>query len=221
MSEAASARPRRPAQTGTDKRYDRAYFERWYHAPGTKIRSRADLERKVLLAVAACEYVIGGPLRTVLDVGAGEGEWGLVLRRLRPRASYVGVEPSAYAVGRPGARRSLRLATLDALEELGFTQPFDLVVCSDVLHYIATPQLRRGLPQLARLVSGMAFCDLFVTGDAAAGDMRGWHRRTAAFYRAAFAAADVVSCGLHCYVSRERAAFLWALEKGANPDSSR
>lgn len=197
------------------KRYDRAYFEKWYHAPGTRIRRRADLARKVALAVAACEYVIGGPVRSVLDVGAGEGEWGLVLRQLRPRASYVGVEPSTYAVERYGARRGLRLGALDTLDDCGFTAPFDLVVCSDVLHYLDTPTLRRGLPQLSRLVSGMAFCDLFVAGDAAAGDMRGWNRRTASFYRSAFAAADLVACGLHCYVPRERAEFLWALEKAS------
>ncbi len=195
------------------KRYDRAYFEKWYHDPATRIRRRADLERKVALAVGACEYVIGGPVRSVLDVGAGEGEWGLALRRLCPRATYVGVEPSEYAVERYGARRGLVRGGLTDLDALGFTSPFDLVVCSDVLHYVDTAALRRGLPQMARLVSGMAFCDLFVSGDAAGGDMRHWQRRTAAFYRRAFAAADLVACGLHCYVPRERAEFLWALER--------
>ena len=34
------------------KRYDRAYFERWYHDPGTRIHLRVAVERKVRLAEA-------------------------------------------------------------------------------------------------------------------------------------------------------------------------
>ena len=54
------------------KRYDRAYFDHWYR--GERVRPRAELERRVRLALAAAEYALGRPVRRALDVGCGEGE---------------------------------------------------------------------------------------------------------------------------------------------------
>ena len=59
----------------TTKRYDRAYFDHWYRGRN-RVSSRDEVRRKVALAVAACEYFIRHPLRSVLDVGCGEGYVG-------------------------------------------------------------------------------------------------------------------------------------------------
>ena len=48
------------------KLYDRAYFEHWYHDRDTRILMRGSLERKVALAVAAAEFVMGRKIRSVL-----------------------------------------------------------------------------------------------------------------------------------------------------------
>ena len=45
------------------KRYDRAYFDRWYRRGG--IGGARRLARKVALAVATAEYHLERPLRTV------------------------------------------------------------------------------------------------------------------------------------------------------------
>ena len=116
------------------KRYDRAYFDRWYR--DRRIGSAADLARTVAFAVAVTEQVVGRPLRSVLDVGAGEGRWQPMLHRLRPRARYAGVDSSEWAVERWGRRRNLRLGSIDTLDRLGLDGPFDLIVVADVMHYL-------------------------------------------------------------------------------------
>src|SRR5690606_26687004 len=56
-----------------DKTYDQAYFDRWYRDGG--IGGRQRLARKVALAVATAEYHLERPLKSVLDIGCGEGAW--------------------------------------------------------------------------------------------------------------------------------------------------
>src|SRR3954454_12633035 len=107
------------------KAYDRAYFDKWYRNPRHAVSSRQQLERKVGLAVAVAEYYLGRTIRNVLDVGCGEGVWLAPLRRLRPRAEYLGLDSSEYAIARYGRARNLRLATFGQLAELRFDHRFD------------------------------------------------------------------------------------------------
>ena len=195
---------------GGDKRYDRAYFERWYRARATA--GHADLARKVALAVAVAEFYLQRPIRNVLDVGCGEGSWRAPLLKLRPRLEYQGVDASEYAVERYGRTRNLALATFGQLGQLRFGQAADLLVCSDVIHYVPTPELRRGLAGLPELCDGVAFLELYTAGDRIAGDFEGFIPRPAARYRRWFREAGFVSCGSQCYLSPNLHANAVALE---------
>src|SRR4051812_29476109 len=93
------------------KAYDRAYYDRWYRNPRTKIATAAGLRRKVHLAVSAAEFMLARPIESVLDVGCGEGSWRAPLLRLRPGIEYQGIEASDYVVSRFGRRRNIRLGT--------------------------------------------------------------------------------------------------------------
>ena len=90
------------------KTYDRAYFDRWYRNGG--IGGAARLARKVALAVATAEYHLERPIRSVIDIGCGEGAWRAQLLKLRPRLDYIGFDSSDYAVGRYGRSRNLHFA---------------------------------------------------------------------------------------------------------------
>ena len=85
------------------KTYDRAYFDRWYRHGG--IGHAARLARKVALAVATAEYHLERPIRSVLDIGCGEGPWRAPLLKLRPNVQYLGFDSSDYAIARHGRRR--------------------------------------------------------------------------------------------------------------------
>ncbi|KAB2953127.1 MAG: methyltransferase, partial [Thermoanaerobaculia bacterium] len=46
------------------KTYDRAYFERWYRRPASRLETPAELRRKVAMAVAIAERYLGRALRS-------------------------------------------------------------------------------------------------------------------------------------------------------------
>jgi SAM-dependent methyltransferase len=181
------------------KQYDRAYFDRWYRREG--IGGARRLARKVALAVATAEYHLERPLRSVLDVGCGEGAWRAPLLKLRPRLRYLGFDASEYAVARFGARRNLHMARFADFRYLRPCAPVDLLVCSDVIHYLSTRELDRGLPGLAQLCRGIAFLETFAREDGALGDDHGFIARPARFYRQRFEAAGFRALGSHCWLS--------------------
>lgn len=186
------------------KHYDRDYFERWYRDPALKreaIGGAARLSRKVAMAVATAEYWLERPLRSVLDVGCGEGAWQPSLKKLRPKATYMGFDSSAYAVERYGRRRNVHLATFGDFASLRPGPPADLVVCSDVMHYLDTRELDAGLPGLAELCGGVAFLETFTREDDIDGDTADFRRRPARFYRARFEAAGFTALGSHLWLS--------------------
>jgi SAM-dependent methyltransferase len=189
-----------PGANPETKRYDRAYFDRWYRGQ-TRVHAEGEVRRKVALAIALSEYFLRRPLRSVLDVGCGEGAWLPHLRTLRPRLSYTGIDPSEYVVKRYGLERNIRRAGFAELASLGITRRFDLVICSDVLHYVPDGELRTGLPELARLVGGMAYLEILTGEDEIVGDLDGLLRRPAAFYRRLFKSHGLVQAGPFCWLS--------------------
>lgn len=207
MRRAAGSRP-------TDKVYDRAYFDRWYRDPRWTVVHQGVLARRVQLAVAASEYLLEREVRTVLDVGCGEGPWREFLRAARPKVRYTGVDSSTYAVKRYGRARNLRLGSLGTLARLDLDPPYDLIVCSDVLHYVETDEARRGLKAIERMLGGVAFIEMFAKEDATEGDQEGFQMRPAATYRRLFREAHLTPIGLHCYVGRSLQRELITFERG-------
>ncbi|GAB1408207.1 class I SAM-dependent methyltransferase [Thermomonas brevis] len=181
------------------KTYDRAYFDRWYRSGG--IGGAARLARKVALAVATAEYHLERPIRSVIDIGCGEGAWRAPLLRLRPALAYIGFDASEYAIARYGRRRNLHLARFADFGHLRPCPPADLLICSDILHYLPTRELDRGLPALADLCGGVAFVEMFVRGDDAVGDEDQFHQRPAAFYRKRLRGVGLRALGSHCWLS--------------------
>jgi SAM-dependent methyltransferase len=196
------------------KRYDERYFERWYRGSRTRVHSPDDVERKVHLAVAAAEYMLGRDIVSVLDVGAGEGAWQPIVRRLRPGVRYLGVEPSEYAVQKFGVRRNLVRGSLDALDGAGVRGKFDLIVCADVLNYVGARELRRGLEQIADLLRGVAYLELYTSEDELTGDLHNIDLQPPSHYRRLLRQAGFIRCGMHCYASDSIASKVTAMEGG-------
>ena len=194
------------------KVYDRAYFDQWYRHPRHSVSSPQALERKVALALAVAEYYLGRSVRDVLDVGCGEGVWRKPLKKLRPHVNYLGLDSSEYAIARYGRARNLRQATFGQLGELRFDTNFDLIVCSDVLHYVPAAEMRRGLRGIAEMLAGVAFLELFTSRDSPDGDKRGFIARSPSWYLSTFSAAGLNPCGSHCYLGPKLQGCVAALE---------
>jgi len=197
------------------KQYDRHYYDRWYRHSRDALAHAGLLPRRVQMAVSAAEYVLERPIRSVLDVGCGEARWRAMLRHVRPGIRYVGIDPSDYVVRRFGRTRNIRLGRFGDLGRLGLKRRFDLIVCSDVLHYVPRAEVRPGLRAIARLLGGVAFIEVFTGDDDTVGDEEEFQRRSRAAYLRLFRDAGLAHLGLHCYAgpaSRDR---LMALERGA------
>jgi len=194
------------------KRYDRAYFDRWYRHPETRIRTEGELRYKVAMVVATAELVLGRAVRSVLDVGCGEARWFPELRRIRPKVRYTGVDSSDYVVGRFSRTRNVRKGSFETIGELGLRGEFDVIVCADVMHYLDRPELRDGLAALVPLLRGVAYFDIAVREDEPEGDLKHWKDRPASWYRRQFHDAGLVDLGMQCWGTTEARIHRSALE---------
>lgn len=195
------------------KTYDASYYDRWYHDPRSRVTNRTLVRRKAALALAATEHLLEHPVRNVLDVGCGEAPWRGALLDQRPRLRYTGVDPSAWAAKRWGASRGVLHGGLTDLANLPLRGPFDLVVCSDVLHYVTDADLRQGVAAMAGLARGLLWLEAFTSEDDFEGDVEGFRPRPARWYRAAFRRAGLVPLGLWLHASPAVAHRVAALER--------
>ena len=141
----------------------------------------------------------------MVDIGCGEAPWCPVLRSLRKDIRYVGIESSDYALERYGRTRNIRRGSLAELASMRLPRSVDLVVCADVLQYVETREIERGLKAIARMLGGIAYIETFTTADAMEGDRDRWHDRSAADYRKLFRRAGLTQCGPYCWANAETA----------------
>jgi SAM-dependent methyltransferase len=193
--------------------YDRAYFDKWYRHPRHRVKSPLDIARQIRFVVSAAEYLLERPVRRVLDVGAGEGNWLPPLRKVRPGVKYYGVDASAYAVRRWGTRRNIRLGTFGTLGTLGLPDAFDVVLCCGVLMYVDPDELRVGLREIARLSAGVCYFEVFTSADDASGDFNQRAARSPGWWRREIESAGFVNCGMHLWLPRRMAGLASAMER--------
>ncbi|HEX6638085.1 MAG TPA: class I SAM-dependent methyltransferase [Steroidobacteraceae bacterium] len=129
-------------------RFDHDYYQRFYYDPRTAVVSRAEMNARARLIAAYATHV-GLPVRRILDAGCGIGLLRAPLQRAFPHAQYVGLEYSEYLCERYGWRQGSLATFAD--------DPFDLVVCYDVLQYLDDYTAARALANLARLVRGVLY----------------------------------------------------------------
>jgi SAM-dependent methyltransferase len=194
------------------KRYDRAYFDKWYR--NEQVNAPAEVRRKAALAVAAAEYFLQRDLRSVLDIGCGEGAWLPHLRALRPRVKYLGLDPSTYAVQQFGRTRNIQLAAFGDLPSLRLKRTFDLIVCSDVLHYVEEAEIKAGVREIVRLCEGVAYLEVLTEEDDIVGDLEGLIARPASWYRRVFTRAGMVHVAPYIWLGTSMQPIASALEVG-------
>jgi predicted TPR repeat methyltransferase len=156
-------------------------------------------------------------VRSVLDVGCGEAVWRAPLRALRPGIHYQGVDASEYVVARYGRSRNIGLARFGQLEHLRFDRRFDLIVCTDVLHYLKPAEIRAGLSGISDMLEGVAFLEVFTSKDGVDGDLEGFHSRAPSWYLRAFGEAGLLPCGSHGYLGPRLERRVAALERAQLP----
>ena len=193
--------------------FDASFYQRYYRDPRTRVASRADTVRLGRFVCAYTAY-LGFTVRRVLDAGCGLGHMQTPVREFFPRAGYVGLETSDYLCRKYGWVRGSVAGYRPAA-------PFDLVLCHDVLQYLAEREAVRALANLARLCRGALYFSVLTAED--------WRRnadrartdasvslRPAAWYRARLAR-HFRPLGGGLLVRRGYDPLLWELERPWRP----
>ena len=188
--------------------FGREYYQRYYFDPRTAVASRSEMQARARLIAAFVAHA-GLPVRSILEVGCGTGMLGTALRRLLPRARYVGLESSDYLCRRYGWLHG-------RIEDYRARAPFDLLICYDVLQYLEAAAARRALANFGRLCRGVLYFtaltryDYQQNCDQARTDAD-VHLRGARWYRTRLAR-QFREAGLGFWLRRGAPLTLWELE---------
>lgn len=163
--------------------FDRAYYERFYLNPRTRVLDRAHVDK---LGNFVCSYLtyLELPVKRTLDMGCGIGLWRGVIARHFPRASYQGVEYSSYLCERHGWEQG-------SVVDYTSKRPFDLVICQGVLPYLSARDAKRAIGNLAVLTKGALYLEAVTREDWDGGVLdkrrtdKAMQLRSAAWYRRA------------------------------------
>jgi len=141
--------------------FDAGFYRRYYLDSRTRVASRADALKLGRFLCAFVDY-LGFTVRRVLDAGCGLGHLRAPVREFFPRARYVGLETSDYLCRRHGWVQA-------SVADYAPKQPFDLVICHDVLQYLEDDRVAsQALRNLGRLCRGALYFSVLTTED--------WHR---------------------------------------------
>ncbi len=183
------------------KRYDAAYFRRFYLDRRTRLFEPRERRARVAVVVASAERWLGRRLRSTLDFGCGTALWGRDLARLRPAASYLGIDPStALRAGRRGSFE-LRRGAIGEVIGLPAGRRFDLVLAVDMLHYLGAPDVDAALAALVPRARGLLVFDLMTSADPIEGDLDGLRRRSPSWWIRRFVGHGLVPVGQHLYLA--------------------
>ena len=131
------------------ERFGREYYRRFYRDGRTSVTSRREMAARAQL-IAAYTRHIDCPVASILDAGCGLGLMRTPLLRALPGATYVGLEYSEYLCERHGWVQG-------SVADFKARQPFDLVICFDVLQYLDDAAAAQAMSNLARLCRGVLF----------------------------------------------------------------
>lgn len=133
----------------TKERFGRAYYQRFYRNAHSSVTSQAEMTARANLIAAYVKH-IDCPVGSILDAGCGLGLMRTALLRTLPGATYVGLEYSAYLCEKYGWLNG-------SIADYRPRQPFDLVVCYDVLQYLDDASATKAMRNFANLCRGVLF----------------------------------------------------------------
>jgi 2-polyprenyl-3-methyl-5-hydroxy-6-metoxy-1,4-benzoquinol methylase len=188
--------------------FDKAYYDRFYRNPKTRAVTPAAARRQAAFIAAYLRH-LELPIDRIVDVGCGVGTCLRALARQYPRAVTQGVEFSTYLCERYGWQ-------VGSVVDYEADQPFDLVVCNDVLAYLAESECARAIANLARLCRGALYLGILTADDAELYDPERTdarqHLRPAAWYRRRLQR-YFVNVGGGLYLKRPVDITVWTLDR--------
>ena len=135
-------------------RFDKAYYDRYYRNPATRVCSPREVQRQGEFIAAYLRH-LEVPVKSVLDIGCGLGRLLGTLAAAFPKARAVGVESSPYLCDAMGWEAG-------SLPDFPTVRHYDLVICYDVLSYLNDDPAAESIKTLGQ---ADATCALFRRAD--------------------------------------------------------
>ena len=189
-------------------RFDKAYYDRYYRNPGTRVCSPGEVQRQGDFVAAYLRH-LEVPVRSVIDIGCGLGRLLSTLAEAFPKAHALGVESSAYLCAELGWESG-------ALPDYPTHRQYDLVVCYDVLSYLEDDDAAEAIKALGELTRQALYfgtltledrelCDPVRTDTDVYLRSNRWYRRRLGRYF------EAVGGGL--WLKKPIQAFIWTLDR--------
>jgi SAM-dependent methyltransferase len=137
--------------------FDRSYYDRFYGGSREQRAYHRDEER---LGDFVCAYLkyLEQPVRNVVDIGCGFGQWREIIAKHFPKARYTGVERSEYLCQEFGWKQGSAV-------DFKSRTPFDLVICKDTLQYLSATDFALAVRNLASLCRGALYASMLTKED--------------------------------------------------------
>jgi SAM-dependent methyltransferase len=152
---------------------------------------------EVAFVLAFCRH-IGVDVKRFTDAGAGTGWWAREFARRYPACKHIETFDASEAACRLFGHRLVEIQKMGGPES-------DLVVCRDVLRYLADDGAEKAIRKLARKCRGVLYVHVITKDDEIdedGSDMSGFFR-SAAWYRRRFRRAGFSDCGMGLFVSKK------------------
>lgn len=145
----STPKPVSNSNSSDPKRFDKAYYDRFYRNPATRAVTTAQVKRQATFIASYLRY-LEMPVKRIVDLGCGLGRLLDALQAEFPRASCTGVEVSEYLCKKHGWTHS-------SVAKFRPKAEFDLVVCNDVLSYLSNADCDAAIKNIANISRGAAF----------------------------------------------------------------
>ena len=202
-------KPRKVHAAASLNNFDAAFFRKFYLNKTTRVVTQEEMHARASLIAAALQHC-QIPVRSILDAGCGIGLLRKPFAVMWPKARYTGLEASPYLCKRYGWMQG-------SVADFRTSQPFDLVVCYDVLQYLSDAQAARSIANFAALTRAALYVSALTTRDwrencDRSRTDRAVHLRPGAWYRRRLQRSfRYVGFGL--WLRKDVTAVLWEMER--------
>lgn len=203
----------RRAKPPAGDRFGADYYRRFYADPRTRVSDLAAVQKLADFVGGYLRY-LEVPVRTILDVGCGVGNWQKASKKVWPRARYHGLEYSQHLCDRFGWTHG-SIVDFDATS-LRPDGTMDFVVCQGVLQYLDDRAATAAIDNLGAMCSGAMYLEALTELDWRENCDRARtdgnvHLRTGMWYRKRLRR-HFLDCGGGLFCSRAAGVSLFELE---------
>ncbi|HEY3235128.1 MAG TPA: class I SAM-dependent methyltransferase [Polyangiaceae bacterium] len=139
------------------RRFDEAYYERFYESPKTRVVSPEEHSElaQYVFSFARWNHL---EIKSVLDIGAGVGLWKHWIEKNEKGVQYSGTEVSQAMCKKYGYLHRDIARWRDRKKH-------DLIVCQGVLQYLPDPDVAPAVANIAAMSRGLVYVEITTRAD--------------------------------------------------------